>query len=527
MSKRIPNALLAALSILSGLAFADDVIPRDVTEASFGEGCVDGAAVCDGAHFDACALQNAINWAVANSGELLIPSGTCVLATSLGAQGLIVPANSAIRIEGVSRDGSFLMFWSTTPDATALTVGSLLTDSPTGNFSLNNVTIDTSGSPAPGVNGLVLNQLGSGVISNVVIIGSLLGPSFSSGTGLSILGASLGNYTVDVLLNNVSVKGNFAVGIQSGGSSTGNFSNGHVFSNVTIYRANKHVNGTVGFLWGAGSGDGWITSADVEGYDVGYQIDGANLKGEVRAEQNTTALAFGANSYFNRIVMTPFDNCPGPQFPPYLPCAVPQSVYTPRGFRNQLIQASDMIVNNSPGGSLGGTTMLSNTGDGALSLLLQAGVTTQQPLTFGMVNYATGNFIGRFWSEASHDLHIDDGIYSKIAIHPGSSGETQIDSPFKIGSFGTPITGSFRASTTLPGATTIPANSCLDLGVDVAGCAVNAECFVSTPPSGPGTNINSSCYVSAADRAQIRFCNSGTSNQTGTSGTYSVRCWNP
>src|ERR1700687_4950441 len=215
MSKRIPNALLAALSILSGLAFADDVIPRDVSEASFGEACLDGAAVCDGARFDACALQNAINWAVANSGELLIPSGTCVLATSLGAQGLIVPANSAIRIVGASRDGSYLMFWSTPPDATALTVGSLLTDSPTGNFSLNNVTIDTSPSPAPGVNGLVLNQLGSGVISNVVIIGSLLGPSFSSGTGLSILGASLG-YTVDVLLNNVSVKGNFAVGIQSG-----------------------------------------------------------------------------------------------------------------------------------------------------------------------------------------------------------------------------------------------------------------------------------------------------------------------
>jgi len=450
-----------------------------------------------------------------------------VLATNLGPQALTIAANPGIRIEGASGNGSFLQFWSTEPNATALTVGSLATGSETANFSLNNVSIDTSGSPADGVNGLVLNQLEGGVISNVAIYGSTLGPSFSSGTGLSIVGVALSNYTVDVLLSNVSVHANFAVGIQAGGSSTGNFSNGHVFSNVTVYRENRHVNGTVGFLWGAGSGDGWITSANVEGYDVGYQINGANLKGDVRAEQNTTALAFGPTSYFNRIAMTPYDNCPGPQFPPYPPCAVPQSVYTPLGWGNQLIQALDIVFNNSPGGSMAGETVLSNTGDGALSLILQAGATTQQPLIFGMLSHATGNYIGRFWTEASNDLRIDDGGNSKITIHPGPSGATQIDSPLKIGSSGSRITGSFRASITLPGATTILANTCLDLGVDVTGCAVNAECFVSTPPSGPGTNINSSCYISAADTAQIRFCNSGTSNQTATTGTYSVRCWNP
>src|SRR5712692_5108412 len=244
MSKRIPNALLTVLSILCGSASADSIIPRYVTEASFGEGCVDGAAACDGTHPDSCALQNAINWAVDNSGELLIPSGTCVLATNLGPQALTIAANPGIRIEGASGNGSFLQFWSTEPNATALTVGSLATGSETANFSLNNVSIDTSGSPADGVNGLVLNQLEGGVISNVAIYGSTLGPSFSSGTGLSIVGVALSNYTVDVLLSNVSVHANFAVGIQAGGSSTGNFSNGHVFSNVTVYRENRHVNGT-------------------------------------------------------------------------------------------------------------------------------------------------------------------------------------------------------------------------------------------------------------------------------------------
>ncbi len=325
----------------------------------------------------------------------------------------------------------------------------------------------------------------------------------------------------------MSINGNFAVGIQSGGFSTGNFSNGHVFSNLTMYRVHSHVDGTVGFLWGAGSGDGWITSANVEGYDVGYQINGANLKGNIRAEQNTTALAFGANSYSNRIEMTPYDNCPGPQYPSFPPCTGPQSVYTPRGWGNQVIQALDMVVNNSPGGSMDGSTLLRNTGDGALHLILHAGRTAQQPLVFGMASHANGDYIGRFWTEASNDVRIDDGRNSKITIHPGPSGATQIDSPFKIGSAGTPITGSFRASTTLPGATTIPANTCVDLGVGVTGCTVNAECFVSTPPTGPGTNISSSCYISADDTAQIRFCNSGTSNQTGTAGRYSVRCWNP
>ena len=188
MSKNIPNALLAALGILFGSASAVGDIPRYVTEASFGEGCVDGAAACDGTHPDSCALQNAINWAVDNSGELLIPSGTCVLATNLGPQGLIVPANPGIRIEGVSGSGSFLQFWGTAPNDTALTVGSLASGGASAGFSLNNVSIDISSSPAQGVNALVLNQLKSGVISNVDIYGSWFGPDFSSGTALTILG---------------------------------------------------------------------------------------------------------------------------------------------------------------------------------------------------------------------------------------------------------------------------------------------------------------------------------------------------
>jgi len=76
----------------------------------------------------------------------------------------------------------------------------------------------------------------------------------------------------------------------------------------------------------------------------------------------------------------------------------------------------------------------------------------------------------------------------------------------------------------------ITANTCSDvsLGVTVqtsdtvTQAAVGDGCVLGTPAAGPGTHISATCYFSAASTAKVRFCNSNTSNQTATTGTYKV-----
>lgn len=80
-----------------------------------------------------------------------------------------------------------------------------------------------------------------------------------------------------------------------------------------------------------------------------------------------------------------------------------------------------------------------------------------------------------------------------------------------------PITAS--ASLT-PG--TITASQCADSAMTVTGATTGKPCTVGTPTSGPGTHISATCFVDATNSAKVRFCNSNTSSQTGTSGTYTV-----
>lgn len=76
----------------------------------------------------------------------------------------------------------------------------------------------------------------------------------------------------------------------------------------------------------------------------------------------------------------------------------------------------------------------------------------------------------------------------------------------------------------------ISANSCTDvsLGVTVQNAAsvqatTGNPCVLGVPAAGAGNNISATCYVDTTGSVQVRFCNSATSSNTATSGTYKVK----
>lgn len=96
-----------------------------------------------------------------------------------------------------------------------------------------------------------------------------------------------------------------------------------------------------------------------------------------------------------------------------------------------------------------------------------------------------------------------------------------------IGSGGSNIAGSFRGTITTDVAV-VGANACnADIPVTVTGAATGAECVVGMPPTTPAL-LQGTCFVSAANTAQLRICNgTAAASADPASATYSVRVFNP
>lgn len=94
-----------------------------------------------------------------------------------------------------------------------------------------------------------------------------------------------------------------------------------------------------------------------------------------------------------------------------------------------------------------------------------------------------------------------------------------------IGSGGTKIGGSYRGTVTTDLAS-IPANSCADQSITVAGAVIGAECTVGMPATTPG-GLSWGCHVTAADTASLHVCNVTVGAIDPASATYSARVWNP
>lgn len=99
------------------------------------------------------------------------------------------------------------------------------------------------------------------------------------------------------------------------------------------------------------------------------------------------------------------------------------------------------------------------------------------------------------------------------------------------GSVGSSISFSGRQTVvtpTLSPAAPIAANSCavLNTALTVTGAVANAECATSRP-TGAAANPVVTCNVSSANTVQMQFCNVATGAVTPTTGTYSVRVFNP
>ncbi len=94
-----------------------------------------------------------------------------------------------------------------------------------------------------------------------------------------------------------------------------------------------------------------------------------------------------------------------------------------------------------------------------------------------------------------------------------------------IGDTGTRLDSSPRASATIDIAS-VAAQTCLDTAITVTGAALAAECSVGLPAA-PIANLSFTCFVSAANTAQIRSCNPTGSAIDPASADYSVRTFNP
>ncbi len=72
----------------------------------------------------------------------------------------------------------------------------------------------------------------------------------------------------------------------------------------------------------------------------------------------------------------------------------------------------------------------------------------------------------------------------------------------------------------------IAAQTCSDVAVTVAGAVAGAECAAG-PPSALPVGLSASCYVSAANTAQVRLCNVTAAAIDPVNLAYGARAWNP
>lgn len=184
------------------------------------------------------------------------------------------------------------------------------------------------------------------------------------GTGVLITATGTNAQAIHGDFWNLNVTGNWAIGFDSEGALI-NESNAHVFHHCNISRSTARPGtGTIGFKWGVNSGDGKIVYCDVESYDIGYEVDGKYLVGDVRTEANSIGINFGtspSNTYANTLWQASFIDTT-----PYVYGGFENSVFDPIGFN---------CVPNLAGG---GNCNFRNSYDGSLIINLQAGKTAEQ-----------------------------------------------------------------------------------------------------------------------------------------------------
>jgi hypothetical protein len=264
----------------------------DVTNAK------DYGARGDGRANDAAAIQAALDATSARSpggGLVFLPSGTY----HLGTTGLSIPAGRrGVRIVGSSRSATVLTY---SGSAYALTVGASSAD--TTDFFLSDLTIDITRGAA-GSGGIHFIRCTNVDVQRLWVQGRTSGPD--SGIGIFVDGS--GNWTGDMTMSAVRVNGNFTKGMYLDGPA-GNTSNHYVFSGMSLARTTVRPGAsTIGLHWGANSGDGLLNVPDVEGYDIGYKLDGKYLYGFARSEQNGTGVIFGPASHHNVIWLQSFSD---------------------------------------------------------------------------------------------------------------------------------------------------------------------------------------------------------------------------
>lgn len=221
----------------------------------------------------------------------------------------------------------------------------------------------------------------------------------------------------------------------------------------------------------------------------------------------------------------------------------------------------DTQVQFNDGGALGGDARFTfNKADGfvyAPHLALpnyanimwgsDAGTSYNRAILYGVSSYETTSSLS-WMTNLSTAQFIMDADYSSnrfvIANGPTdvvfstSAGKIRLTGPLagaygmevgaagvSIGASGAPISGSYRTALALTPAA-ISAYLCADTTITASSAVVGAECTVGTPAT-MTAGVHWNCYVSAAGTVTLRFCNETTSSKTPTSGTYSVRVFNP
>lgn len=425
----------------------------------------DWGAQCDGIANDRVPIQSAINAAAAVGGgfSLKLPAGNC----NIGAAGLVFPPNSAttplpISIRGDSMSGTRILYTGT---GTAISIGAAGSATPGAvTFEMRDLTVDTTGTSASTVNGIVLQNVRGGLIENVQVVGTyttrFVGQSntIANHWGLALLGGtwqqdpSKTDYSCNVTVRRVSILGNWQHGIEVDGYNT-NKSNGYTFIDTRVYPFTgggtpdwgvpnlPPASGgpSIGFHIGQGAGDiRFVGTNDVTGADIAFWFDGGNSKGEFRSERNSVSVVTGPFSVNNDIALDNFNNAtdisPGASLPTlWQPSTAYQNVqlgWVPSGqyyvwsdnwTRLYRLTNAQNHVLNGPNTCTSGRTAPTGTGsaikDGSCTW---AYVATIVPPKWTAGAYPVGTIVAGIGREASNGFRVIKAGAGKSTIAPTS-----------------------------------------------------------------------------------------------------------
>lgn len=350
------------------------------------------------------AIQAAINSVATDDlpnvgNRIFFPAGIYKIGTAL-----TVPASTqGYNLEGAGGRATVLKY---TGSGVALTVGTTAAD--TQGIRIAHMNFEL-GSASSGAGAVQYRRVTFGSMEDILVTGRTSAPDL--GTAIFIDGTGSASY--NVLLDNVEITGNYTKGIYSQGTGVTNTSNNHCFKHVVIARTTlKPGTGTIAFHWGSTSGDGAFQSIDVEGYDVGYQIDGGYLRGNARAENNTLAVAFGAASFDNWISLAPFNNT---SLVTYAVGQAYNSLFLPDGL--------EMNLNT---GVVSSYLMLRDRTDHSSALRFQAGLTAEQDEAIEWYD-RTANKLFQMRKASYGALVIEDiasGGIPRLSISGGTNDDT-------------------------------------------------------------------------------------------------------